>query len=144
MLQLMDTGRGKRASGRKAGFSLLEVIVTLVVAAILAAMLVRLLGSGLLNSAEPLIRTQDLLSIEKVVETITADYKKLMAANSATALSQLKTDIDAGNYGAAFTFSTKYIAFTPGNVEKPGPEGDTILKVSVSRSNHKLVAIFTR
>lgn len=135
----MDTGRG-----RKAGFSLLEVIVTLVVAAILAAMLVRLLGSGLLNSAEPLIRTQDLLSIEKVVETITADYKKLMAANSATALSQLKTDIDAGNYGAAFTFSTKYIAFTPGNVEKPGAEGDTILKVSVSRSNHKLVAIFTR
>lgn len=140
----MDTGRGKRARGSKAGFSLLEVIVTLIVAAILAAMLARLLGSGLLNSAEPLIRTQDLLSIEQVVETITADYKKLMAANSATALSQLKTDIDAGNYGAAYTFSTKYIAFTSGNVEKPGPEGDTILKVSVSRSNHKLVAIFTR
>lgn len=144
MLTTTETMRWKSTRAGTGGFSLVEVIITLVVAAILAAMLGRLLGTSLLDSAEPLNRTQNLLSLEEVVETITADYKKLMVANAATALSQLKADIDAGNYGAAYTFTTKYIGFTPGNVEKPSAEGDTILKVTVGLGNHELVTIFTR
>ena len=60
--------------GRAKGFTLLEVIVTLVVAAILGTILVAFMNSNLVRSADPVVNVGRAYNLEKVMENITADY----------------------------------------------------------------------
>lgn len=56
------------------GFTLLEVIITIVIAAILGSFLVTFMGS-VPKSANPVIQTQNLAAVQAVMEHITADYE---------------------------------------------------------------------
>jgi len=72
--------KASRSTGTQEGFTLLEVIVTLVVAAILGTILVSFMGQGLTGSVQPLIRVQNANTLGQVLENITADYAKLNSA----------------------------------------------------------------
>ncbi|KUG21669.1 hypothetical protein ASZ90_008565 [hydrocarbon metagenome] len=61
------------------GFTLLEVIVSLVVAAILGAMLVQFMGTGLMKSYNPVILAQNGTYLNTIMEKMTADYKYWMS-----------------------------------------------------------------
>jgi len=134
---------------RQRGFTLLEVLITLIVASILGAVLVQLMGTNLLNSGTSVVRVQNHYNLTKIMNSITVDYKILMAADSTTALKTLKGYIEKGNisgndpYYGEYTRETKYIAFDPGtNTEKS--EGDTTLKITVTKDEQSIVALFTQ
>lgn len=61
------------------GFTLLEVIVSLVVAALLGAMLVQFMGTGLMKSYNPFILAENGTYLNMIMENITADYKYYMS-----------------------------------------------------------------
>jgi len=66
----------RRGAGHPSrGFTLIEIIVTLVVAAILGSM-VFFLGSSLIESSMPISRLQKLAGLQCVMANITADYKR--------------------------------------------------------------------
>jgi prepilin-type N-terminal cleavage/methylation domain-containing protein len=136
---------------KEKGFTLMEIIITLTVAAVLGAMLVPLMGTHLRSSAIAVVRVQNHYNLTKIMDSITVDYKILMAADSTTALETLKGYIENGNssdhdpYYGEYTWATKYIAFDPGtDTEKSEAEGDTILKVAVTRDEQTMVVLFTQ
>jgi len=133
------------------GFTLMEIIITLIVAAILGAVLVQLMGTNMLRSGTAVIRAQNHYNLTEVMDKITIDYKRLMAADSTSALETLKGYIENGNisdndpYYGEYTWETKYIAFDPGtNREKSEGEGDTILKITITKDEQTIVALFTK
>ena len=76
------------------GFTLLEVIISLIVAGIFAAMLVSFMGTGMMNSAKPVILAQDGNYLNSIMENMYADYKYQMlnaALNAQTPSSAFTT-----------------------------------------------------
>lgn len=131
------------------GFTLIEVVVTLVVAAILGTILVQFMGTSLTRSAEPIVMVQEGFSLSEVMEKMTAHYKYLLATDS-NPLTNFKNDIENGNvaenspYFGDYSIQTAYITFSGGN-EAPDTSGDnTILKVLIDRGDQSLAALFTK
>ena len=100
---------------KKNGFTLIEIIVTLTVAAILGAFLVSFMGTALTKSGEPVIRAKQLYELQQVMENIKSTYLYMADATDAlTRLQKFATDTtgattskDYGNY----TINTKCIIF---------------------------------
>ncbi len=131
------------------GFTLIEVLITLIVASILGAILIQLMGTNITRSGKALVMAQDRASLISVMEKITAHYK--LTAETAAPLANLRTDVKNGNqqgndpYFGEYTWETKYIAFDPGtNREKSEGEGDTILKITITKDEQTIVALFTK
>jgi len=139
----------------ESGFTLLEVVVTLIVAAILGTILVSFMGSNITGSATPLLRVQNASTISQVMENITADYNKLNSEdvdnNTSIALSTLNTNIDNGNnsanthyYGPYAVVYKSYILFNSGN-EVPDTTGaNRILKVTLRQGEQTITTLFTK
>lgn len=131
------------------GFTLIEVIITLVVAAILGTILVQFMGTSLTRSAEPVIMVQEGFSLSEVMEKITAHYKYLLATDS-NPLTSFKTDIENGNvsentpYFGNYSIQTKYITFSGGNETPDTVGGNMILKVIIYKGDQSLAALFTK
>ncbi len=131
------------------GFTFIEIIVTLIIAAILGAMLIQFMGSSMTGSVEPVIRVQNAFTIEQVMEKMTADYKKLMAED-ADPMGTFKGRVGnegvevENNYGKYKVECNHYIIFDSAGSETSG--GDRILKVSISNVNgeQRLTALFTK
>ena len=71
----------KHANNHQSGFTLLEYIVVLVIAAIMAAIVSTYFGSALTQSGVPIGRLQQASKLQQVMEKIVADYKRLNALN---------------------------------------------------------------
>jgi prepilin-type N-terminal cleavage/methylation domain-containing protein len=65
----------------QAGFTLIEYIITLVIVAVVAAMLYSFFGSSLIRSGEPIQRLRGASDLSRVMENIVADYNRLNALN---------------------------------------------------------------
>ncbi len=64
----------KVSENKQGGFTLIEIILTLVIAAVVGAGLVQYLGSSLTKSSVPIQRLKQSLKLQEVMEKITADY----------------------------------------------------------------------
>ncbi|MFH1137058.1 MAG: prepilin-type N-terminal cleavage/methylation domain-containing protein [Pseudomonadota bacterium] len=60
---------------KEKGFTLFELVLTLVLVAVLAAMIVPVLGPGLYGSSEPLAMLEDGLALNQVMANIVAEYE---------------------------------------------------------------------
>jgi len=96
------------------GFTLIEVIVTLVFVAILSTMIYTYFGSSITQSGMPVIRIGKAMEIQTVIENIVADYKRLNDGSSYD-IATLKSRIAAtpgttgsGNYGGIGTSAISY------------------------------------
>lgn len=56
------------------GFTLIEVIVTITIAAILASFLVTFMGTGIIKSSDPVYQAKNLAEAEIALEKISANY----------------------------------------------------------------------
>lgn len=122
-----------------AGFSLLEVIVTIVVASILAALMVQFAGTALIQSADPVERVRDEADVEAITENIVSDYVKEINSDPANALSTIK---DVNDYGTNVTMS--YIEFDGAGLETvPPPAVSDTLKVTVQGTGYSLTTLLT-
>lgn len=129
-----------RNSGK--GFTLLEVIVTIVVAAIMGALLVQFMGTSMIQSARPVTQVQQVCSLNAVMEQIAADHKKLLAEDSAP-LEALKANIENNNYGG-YSCQTGYIRFAGGDEVADLTGSDRVLKVRITSGDQVLTSLFTK
>ena len=60
---------------RMEGFTLIEIIVTITLVAVLAALFVQHLGTAFMRSGEPINLLNQTYEVNQVVEKLTADYK---------------------------------------------------------------------
>jgi prepilin-type N-terminal cleavage/methylation domain-containing protein len=134
----------KTIMANKAGFTLIEVIVTLVVAAILAALFVNLMGPNLIGSSISAVRAKNHYELIAVVEEMNIDYIKLMNAADTNVLGTLQSRIAAGHYGQ-YTQVTKFITFNSSNIEEEDETpGSNTLKVTISRGDQTITILFTK
>ncbi len=140
----------------QSGFTLIEIIVTLTVAAILAVMLVQFMGSSISRSTEPVVSMQQALVLQGIFENMNADYKRLLLTDN-TPLTTFKNYVENGNdsvaataagtpYYGTYAWTTKYIMFDNAKTEAVAPctVDCNTLKVSISQGGHAFTALFTR
>ncbi len=149
--------RTRVSSRYQKGFTLVEIIVTIVVAAILGAMFLQIMETNLTGSVEPLIRVQDTFTLNEVMEKITADYKKLTIEDQ-TPLATLNSrignkdeEVTNGIYGSYTVKYNDYVVFNDDDsdgiydeVHDGGSGGNKILKVAVSIGDERLTSLFTK
>lgn len=129
----------------KAGFTLIEVIVTLVVAAILAALFVNLMGPNLIGSSISAVRAKNHYELIAVVEEMNIDYIKLMNAADTNVLGTLQSRIETEGYYGQYTSVTKFITFNSSNIEEEDETpGSNTLKVTISRGDQTITILFTK
>lgn len=129
----------------KSGFTLIEIIVTLTVTAILSVMLVQFMGTSLSRSTEPILSMQEGMALQGIFENMNADYKQLLLTDN-TPLATFKTRVETAGFYGTFTLSdSKYILFDGSQTEVPCNTPDCrILKVTISVGDHSLTSLFTR
>ncbi len=139
------------------GFTLIEVIVTLLIAAILGTFLVTFMGTAVTKSGEPVARSKQLYALQQVMENIKSTY--LTMADATDALTRLNAFITGSPVSSEYTIVTKSISFnrdtTSGNYTESssvcpglGSSGSNCaLKVTVSSnatSGLSVTEIFTQ
>lgn len=84
-------------AGASGGFTLIELIVTLIMVSMMAAMVVPYFLTGITKSSEPITRMAAPLDLQAVMSRIVADYySQAMYMHD---LSLLNANIVTGNYG---------------------------------------------
>lgn len=92
----------KRHRRTEKGFTLLEIIVTLTVAAILGSVLVSFMGTAITKSSEPINQTRDLGTSSRSIETISAAYASYLSGS--IIWTAFKTT--CGSYGTVSTVAS--------------------------------------
>jgi prepilin-type N-terminal cleavage/methylation domain-containing protein len=134
----------------KQGFTLLEVIVTFIVAAILGTIFLQLMGTSMQQSYEPVYMVQDGFSVNEIIEKMNAQYRKRLLTSTSNPLADFKTDVEGGNlisndpYFGDYTYQTKYITFSGGNEIVDASPNPRILKVTITHGGQRVTAIFTK
>ncbi|MCK9230939.1 MAG: type II secretion system GspH family protein [Syntrophales bacterium] len=139
----------RKKSGKSiGGFTLIEVIVSLVLVAILGTLLFTILGSSLSQSAQNLIAVRTTYDVSTVVENMTSHYKELVALydeSGPTPLAALSSAI--GNEGSSYNndygkykvVGKGYVTFacTPEKNCSGTPGGSSLLKVTIADPTEK-------
>jgi prepilin-type N-terminal cleavage/methylation domain-containing protein len=123
------------------GFTLVEIIITLLAAGILGTIFINLMGTALSASWNSVEMVRDEAEGVRIMEQIIADYVLEINTNPAGALAKLKLDGDGGVYGPKV--SMQYVTFdSAGNIVGPVAPGDTLL-VTVQVSAKNIINILT-
>ncbi len=143
------TAIGKARSRSKAsrGFTLIEVIATVIVAGIMGAIFIQFMGTAMSRSSRSVEIVRGEAAAEAVVERIVADYVEKMNADADTGLGLMKTAIDGKTYdvsAAGVTVTAGYIAFDTNGNEIPDSGGENrTLKVTVAAPGNDLITLLT-
>jgi type II secretory pathway pseudopilin PulG len=125
----------------QAGFTLVEAIVTVVVAAVMGVIFAQLMGTAMSQSARAVENVRREAGAEALVEWIVADY--LVEINKDDPSGALGV-IKGRNYGG--NVAKKYIEFDAGGNEDPNHNPDTAsdtLKVTVEAIGGPLTVLLT-
>lgn len=128
------------------GFTLIEIIVTLTVAGLLAVMLIQFMGTSLSRSVQPILTMQTGMALQGILENMNADYKQLLLTDP-TPLETFRARVGNGDYGACTLLANDYIFFDSSRSEAACDPANTdcrILKVTISDGNQALTTLFTR
>jgi prepilin-type N-terminal cleavage/methylation domain-containing protein len=133
---------------RQNGFTLVEIIITMVVAGILGTIFINLMGTALTDSWNSVEMVRNEANVVRKMEQIIAIYVEEINRNPAAGLSNVHDNINNGNYNEppiaphTITVTSLYIIFVDG-AEQPDPlDGDTI-KVTVQAGDNRLSTILT-
>ena len=143
--------KNSRLKGRQSGFTMLEVIVTLVVASILGSMLVAYLGTSVEQSGTPVYRLERTLSLQQVLENINSDFNR--NRSNASVLGNLQTSVGSVSattknnaYGQYVVVENKFIQFVSGNEQNDtqGTAPEDILKLTLQNDlGERIIRLFT-
>lgn len=127
------------------GFTLVELIVTLVVAAVLGTMLIVFLGTNVMQSGNPIVMSKDYNELNQVMEKIVDEYKGRIA-NSTLHLDTLKTWIESTYSAYVDQTKTGFVAFDGSNTETSctyHSVGCYNLKVTLKKGDQGIMGLFT-
>ena len=121
---------------KQSGFTLIEVIITLVVAAIVGTMMFQSLGTSFTQSSVPIQRLNQALELQQMMENITVDYK---AAPSDLIILQSKIATQTQIYGTCCTaVENSFIQFSGGN-DIPATSTNNLLKVTIQNGRGEIL-----
>jgi prepilin-type N-terminal cleavage/methylation domain-containing protein len=128
------------------GFTLIEIIATVIVMGILAAFFMNFMGTAMTDSWRSVELVTDEARAEGLMEKIIADYVDKINENPSTALSDIKGDESNyesdGDYGMPVTM--QYIVFdTNGNEQADTAGENRSLKVIVESPGYHLTTLLT-
>jgi prepilin-type N-terminal cleavage/methylation domain-containing protein len=130
---LKKGGRG----GFPGGFTLVEVIVTILMAAIMGAFFIQFMGTAMSRSTRAVENVRDEAAAERIMEQIVADYAaEVNKANPAAALNTMT----GRSYGPGVAM--EYITFNASGNEQTAILSRT-LKVTVPAPGNNLVTLLT-
>jgi prepilin-type N-terminal cleavage/methylation domain-containing protein len=144
-------GRGQ------AGFTLLEIIVTIAIAAIMGVFFAQFVYTGVIHSVDPVRQVQNTSRASEVMEKMTAYYKSL-AATQSNFLPIFKDYVEYGNelahpesragypyFGSYQNIHNKYITFVSGAEEEDNNAANQrVLKVTIRCGDQTVTSLFTR
>lgn len=115
------------------GFTLIEVIVTITIAAILASFLVTFMGTGIIKSSDPVYQAKNLAEAESHLEKISAFYNNDYLTKKTITWSQFTTGTN---------YCKKYADCSTITVCSVCIDGYETIEASITIGNQKLVAYF--
>jgi len=132
------------------GFTLIEIIVSLIVVGIMGAMLVTFTGTALQRSSKGAFDMMEFYQRNQIIDNVTADYRAEVLHRRDSALSILKTRVDNGSYNTSFASVTaQYISYT--NTNPPVEQSISssgYLKITISPGSGidgtDMVALYTQ
>jgi prepilin-type N-terminal cleavage/methylation domain-containing protein len=124
------------------GFTLVEVIATIVVAGILGAIFIQLMGTALNSGWNAVEIVRDEANAERVMEQIIADYVAHINNDPAAALNTMVTSYNGQTIDGVH-ITTQYIVFDGSGNEVPAGLSDN-LKVELKASGVAAPAITGR
>ena len=108
------------------GFTLLEILVTLVVASILGAMLVAMTGNLLHQSAKPAVQAMEIQAMNQAADSVSRAYRELGSTNA------LNGRISDGDFnGPNITVTAAPAGYGSGGAPVAGQSGD-LLEVTIT------------
>ena len=134
--------------GFNGGFTLVEVIVTIIAVSIVSVIFMNFMGKAMSKSAQAVELVQGEASAEALLECIVAEYVfRMNQFSSPDPLAALAGDINGkricGLNNRTFGATAAYISFDAnGNEIPPGPSPRT-LKVTVTAPGNDLTALLT-
>ena len=137
------------ANKNQRGFTLVEILVTLMFAAILAAVLFQFLGTSMTQSATPINLAKEGYNLNQILEKMTAHHKKLIVTD-ADPLATFKTHIENGNniantpYFGSYSVQTSYITLNGGTEALDVSGDDRVLKTTLTVDRQSITVLFTQ
>ena len=130
-----------KISGSEDGFTLIEIIVTIILGSILAALMFQFMGSALTGSSGPVEIVRDSSDMEALMEEIISAYVKEINDTSVDPTDALATIVT--NYGSHSNVTLTYITFDASGTEQTSGTATNTLKVVVQSAGHSLVTLLT-
>ena len=129
------------------GFTFIEVIIAIVMAALFGSMLFQFMNSSVISSSDEVVMVQQGYDLIGIMEQMTADYDELIKTDS-DPLTTFKGYIEENtpDYGD-YTFTTDYIKFTGDDLNESDLDvGDdnNFLKVTIKKGSQSLTALFSQ
>ena len=132
------------------GFSFLELLVTILIVGLVAAMIAPFFGSGVLTSHIPIQNLQAATNLKGILENLNGQYLGL-ANKTPAALQTLKTQIGSvnsvqtdPNFGSYRIEENQFIRFVSGAEVNDTTGVNSMLKVTISNTNGgTLTQLFT-
>jgi len=133
---------------RQKGFTLVEIIITLLAAGILGAVFINLMGTALNDSWNAVERVREEADGVKVMQMILAHYLREIHTDPANALTTMINNNTSGNYTTVIgldhiSVNMDYINFDLNGDAEDAGLSDT-LKVTVGVEGKDLINILTR
>jgi prepilin-type N-terminal cleavage/methylation domain-containing protein len=130
----------RRSTNSQNGFTLVEIIITVVAAGILGAIFINLMGTVLSESWRSVEMVRDEADGVRIMEQIISDYVAVINGNDPTPWVTL---VDLNDYGPSVTM--EYITFdTSGNAVATTKAASTALMVTVQATGKNLTNILTK
>ena len=152
---MMDRRQHKKCCQR--GFTLLEILLTIIIASIIAVLLMQFLGGHSWRSFKPLQAFNRSLALQETMSNISSHYRDLLISDN-TPLVTLQRNIEDGDYWSGQSYASDMQTETfciNFNEEAPRTwrdtktsdtcsSSDTILRVTLTYNDQSLTTLFTR
>ena len=124
----IDTQKGDAQKG----FTLVEVLIMIILAAIMGSYLYTYVKSLSESSVKPILRINERDALQEAMEKITQEYKQMLAAGNFSLAAFKKDCVDKN--ALVLASETKYVTFQSGE--------DALLMVTLQSGNQKIWSLF--
>lgn len=136
--------RSVKGNLKSRGFTLIEVIVTILAVAIVGVIFISFMGTAMSKSFRPIEMVQGEALAEATLERIVADYVLKINQDESTALGLIKTDIDNKIVYGPNVVAT-YILFDANGNETSDTAGlNRTLKITYAAPGNDLVTLLAK